>query len=319
MTATTAAEAAARVASGTQVPMLLGALLPNDEVDFSTQDLIHWIRAAESAGLHHVVLADHVLGADPTATPEWGTQWSGTSNVGPYTTADVFREPFVLMGYLAALCTLELMTGILILPQRQTALVAKQAAEIDRLTQGRTRLGVGVGWNPVEFEALGRPFHRRGALIEEQVALLRQFWTQDVVRFSGEFHSIPPSGIQRLPVQRPIPIWMGGEAPKVLERIGRCADGWFLFSKVRPGAEFAESLAVVRRSAVEAGRDPDSIGTEPRLVIGDRSDAAIRADVRAWRDLGATHLCLDTRFGGRDPRAHADALARFTDLVRSVG
>src|SRR6185503_11240568 len=173
---------------------------------------------ADGLGYTHLLAYDHVLGADPEVHPGWS---------GPYDLHTTFHEPFVLFGYLAAVSSLELVTGILVLPQRQTALVAKQAAEIDLLTGGRFRLGVGLGWNYVEFEALGEEFANRGRRSEEQIEVLRRLWTEPVVDFEGQWHRIPAAGINPLPVQRPIPIWIGGSAEAAVRRTARIADGFF--------------------------------------------------------------------------------------------
>ena len=176
--------------------------------------------AAEGLGYAHLVFYDHVLGADTNRRPDWQ---------GPYSHEDTFHEPLVTFGYLAALTSrIELVSGIIILPQRQTVLVAKQAAQVDVLSGGRLRLGVGIGWNDVEYEGLGQNFHDRGKRSEEQVELLRALWTNEVVDFQGRWHSIPGAGIKPLPVQRPIPVWFGGgRSDGVLRRIARIGDGWF--------------------------------------------------------------------------------------------
>ena len=176
-----------------------------------------------------------------------------------------FHEPFVMFGYLAAVTTtLELVTGIIILPQRQTALVAKQAAEVDLLTEGRLRLGVGLGWNPVEYEALGEDFTNRGRRLAEQIALMRRLWTEQTVTFDGTHHRVTGAGLAPLPVQRPIPVWIGAASRPALERAGRLADGWF--PMMPPGPKLDEARDIVARSATAAGRDPSSLGMEGRVT-----------------------------------------------------
>ena len=222
----------------------------------------------------------------------------------------------VLFGYLAARCTLELVTGVLVLPQRQTALVAKQAAEADLLSRGRLRLSVGVGWNRPEYEAMGADFGRRGRLMDEQIEVLRRLWTEDVVSYDGEFHHIVGSGILTLPVQRPIPIWVGGVSPSALERVGRLGDGCMLNGSVEPGRSLDDVIERIARAALAAGRDPGALGVEGRLVLGDRSDDELRRLIAAWRDQGATHLCLDTRYGGRPTVVeHVQAIRRMADVA----
>ncbi|HEY0738701.1 MAG TPA: LLM class F420-dependent oxidoreductase, partial [Herpetosiphonaceae bacterium] len=227
---------------------------------------------------------------------------------GPYTSDTLFHEPFVLFGYFAA-CTqqIELVTGVIILPQRQTALVAKQAAEVDVLSGGRLRLGIGVGWNPVEYEGLNEEFGNRGARSEEQIQVLRQLWTEPVVTFKGRWHQIEAAGIKPLPVQRPIPIWIGGGADKVLERTARIGDGWF--PQMPPDNTAREAIRRLRAYAEAAGRDPGTIGIEARLSIGRVPESGWREYVEGWRELGATHLSINTMDAGLgSPQEHIDAL-----------
>ncbi|MDE2969186.1 MAG: LLM class F420-dependent oxidoreductase, partial [Chloroflexota bacterium] len=188
--------------------MKLGVIFPQTEIGNDPGAIREFVQAAEELGYEHILAYDHVLGADPAKHPNWG---------GAYTMDSAFHEPFVLFGYLASVTsTIKLTTGIIILPQRQTALVAKQAAEVDVLSNGRLRLGVGLGWNRVEYEALGQDFHNRGRRVEEQIALMRRLWTEESVDFDGKWHTVDGAGINPMPVQRPIPIWMGGGAEPVL-------------------------------------------------------------------------------------------------------
>ena len=234
----------------------------------------------------------------------------------------MIHESLTILGYLAAITkTVGLVTGILILPQRQTALVAKQAAEIDVLSGGRLRLGIGVGWNPVEFEALGEDFHDRGRRSEEQIAVLRALWTQEVVDFRGRWHRIDHAGLNPLPVQRPIPIWLGGgsdagTAPVdvVLNRVGRLADGWC--PDILPDEEGRRAVDLVNSYAAAEGRDPESLGLEGRLRLGGKQPEDWLAEVEAWEELGATHLCIETRRAGlRSLDEHIDALRSFKEAA----
>src|SRR6266567_5729783 len=223
--------------------MQVGVTFPQTEIGADPGAIRDYAQAVEGLGYKHLVVFDHVLGADPTNRPGWRG----------YTQRDMFHEPFVLFGYLAALTHLELVPAVIILPQRQTALVAKQAAEVNILTGGKLRLGVGVGWNQVEYEALGQDFHSRGNRIEEQVALLRLLWTQPVVDFEGKWERVPEAGINPLPVQRPIPIWIGGTADVVLRRTAQIGDGWF---PMMPPNEAARIMTEkLRAYTKEAGRD----------------------------------------------------------------
>jgi probable F420-dependent oxidoreductase len=278
--------------------MRIGVVLPQTEIGPTVGAVQAYGTGVEDLGYQHVLAYDHVVGADPEAHAPW---------TGPYDVDTEFHEPFVLFGFLAGCTSLELVTGITILPQRQTVLVAKQAAEVDLLTRGGFRLGVGIGWNPVEYEALGQDFATRGRRIEEQVALLRALWTDRSVTFDGEFDRVTAAGIAPLPVRRPIPIWFGGGSARAYERMGRLADGWIPL--VQPGPKLDEARAIIARAAEAAGRDPGAIGMEGRVDWrGDRDDVLAR--IEAWRAAGASHVTLNTMgadLGGID--AHLEVLA----------
>lgn len=267
--------------------MRLGAIFPQLEIGADPEEIRRYALGVEALGYHHLLAYDHVLGADVRDRPDWR---------GPYTTKSLFHEPFVLFGYLAALTKLELVTGVIVLPQRQTALVAKQAAEVDILARGRFRLGVGVGWNEVEYEALGEPFHNRGARSEEQIEVLRRLFTDESVRFTGRWHRITDAGLNPLPAQRPIPIWLGGGAEALLRRVGRFGDGWF--PQRGPDDEARGMLERVKRYAREAGRDPEAIGIEARLSVATVSPTDWTGYAGLWRALGATHLTVNTMSAG---------------------
>src|SRR5688572_4265588 len=234
--------------------MQIGVVFPQTELGGSAGNVRRYAGGVEGLGFEHVLAYDHVLGADPEVHAPWR---------GPYDVRTTFHEPFVLFGFLAGFTRLELVTGVIILPQRQTALVAKQAAEVDLLTEGRFRLGVGVGWNHVEYEALGESFRTRGKRFDEQIPLLRRLWTEAAVTHNGNFDEVTAAGLAPPPVQRPIPIWIGGQSPPAYRRIGRLADGWF--PQVRPGPPLDEALALVAEGADAAGRDPASLGMEGRV------------------------------------------------------
>jgi probable F420-dependent oxidoreductase len=216
---------------------------------------------------------------------------------GPYDSFTTFHEPFVMFGYLAGVTSLELVTGVIILPQRQTALVAKQAAEVDLLTGGHFRLGVGVGWNAVEYEALGQRFDQRGRRLSEQIELLRRLWTETVVTYDGAFDTITAAGLAPVPIQRPIPIWVGGSSDAAYRRMGRLADGWF--PQVRPGDDLDHALEVIGAAAREAGRDPAAIGMEGRASWSPGDPDRFARQVERWRQVGATHLSIDTMYTGQ--------------------
>jgi probable F420-dependent oxidoreductase len=277
--------------------MNIGVVFPQTEIGPDRDDVRTYATRVEEMGYKHLIAYDHVVGADPEFYEGWD---------GPYDIDSQFHEPFVLFGYLAAFTSIELMTGVIILPQRQTALVAKQAAEVDLLTRGKFRFGIGIGWNAVEYEALGEDFTKRGQRLEEQVALMRRLWTERSVTEVGRFDRITASGLAPLPVQRPIPLWFGGSSPRAYERIGRLADGWYAL--VQPGPKFDEAWDIIKGAALGAGRNPASIGIEGRVDWrGDLADVTERID--SWRATGATHLCVNTmRFGLETVTQHLDAL-----------
>jgi probable F420-dependent oxidoreductase len=294
--------------------MRIGAVFPQTDIgsDLDPGVLRAYAAAAEDLGYEHILVYDHVLGADTTVHRNWR---------GPYDLQTPFREPFVLFGFLAGVTKLELVTGIVILPQRQTALVAKQAAEVDLLTEGRFRLGVGIGWNAVEYEALGMEFTDRGRRLGEQVELLRRLWTEESVTFEGRFETVTGAGLAPLPVQRPIPVWFGGSSAPAYRRMGRLADGWF--PQVPPDGRLDEARAVIDASATEAGRDPATIGMEGRVSwTADGRDEKVADHAERWRAKGATHLSMNTMgagLGGVD--AHIDALrlaSQALDLTRGT-
>jgi probable F420-dependent oxidoreductase len=285
--------------------MQVGVVFPQTEIGADPVVVRAYAAAVEELGYAHILAYDHVLGADPAGHPGW----SGTYDVNTQ-----FHEPFVLYGYLAAITSLELVTGVIILPQRQTALVAKQAAEVDLLTEGRFRLGVGLGWNAVEYEALGKDFTNRGRRLEEQVDLLRRLWTERSVTFHGRYESVPAAGLAPMPMQRPIPIWFGAQSPPAFRRAGRLADGWF--PQWRPGPRVDEAIESVRAAAQASGRDPDSIGMEGRVGLSDGVDDAA-AQIQAWQALGASHVAVNTMgIGAGGVDRHIAALA---EVARAIG
>ena len=225
--------------------MRIGVVFPQTELGGDVGAVRAYGEAVDSLGFAHLLAYDHVVGADPTVYPNWK---------GPYDITTTFHEPFVMFGFLAACTSMELVTGIIILPQRQTALVAKQAAEVDLLTKGRFRLGVGVGWNHVEYETLGKSFSDRGKRMSEQIGLLRRLWTEQSVTDTTGSEPIRGAGIAPLPMQRPIPIWVGGSSDAAYRRMGRLADGWF--PQVRPGAELAHARDPLEEGVARDGLQP---------------------------------------------------------------
>lgn len=286
--------------------MRIGVVFPQTEIGADPIAIRDYAQTAEQLGYQHLLIYDHVLGASTASRPGWS---------GPYTSDTLFHEPFVLFGYLAALTErLELVTGVIILPQRQTALVAKQAAEVDVLSGGRLRLGVGIGWNEVEYQALGEDFRNRAARMEEQIAVLRALWTEPVVDVQGRWHQIEAAGIKPLPIQRPIPIWVGATADAAIDRAGRIGDGWF--PQRGPDDIARAQIDRLRQAATAAGRPAGALGIEARLSIGQTPQAEWARYAEGWRGLGATHLCVNTMGAGlRSPQEHIDALRRMKDAL----
>ncbi|MEP6693089.1 MAG: LLM class F420-dependent oxidoreductase [Chloroflexota bacterium] len=268
--------------------MRVGVVLPQLEIGTEPAQIRAYAQAAEDLGYTHLVAYDHVLGADTSTRPDWR---------GPYTTKSMFHEVFVLFGFLAACTTrLELASAVIILPQRQTALVAKQAAEVDVLAQGRTRLGVGLGWNEVEYVGLGEKFRNRARRIEEQIEVLRLLFTKEVVDYTGRWHRIDRAGLNPLPVQRPIPIWMGGGAERAMRRIARIADGWF--TQVQPDDAGREKVAAFRSYLRDAGRDPATFPIEGRVGAAKRTPDEWGTFAQGFREMGASHLEFNTMGAG---------------------
>jgi len=284
--------------------MQIGVTFPQNEIGADPAVLREYVQTVEGLGYKHLVIYDHVLGADPTNRPGWKG----------YTEKDLFHEPFVLFGYFAALTQLELVTGVIILPQRQTALVAKQAAEVDVLTGGKLRLGVGVGWNPVEYEALGEDFHTRGRVIEEQIEVLRLLWSRELISYKGKYHTITEAGLNPLPVHRSIPIWTGGSADVLLRRTARLADGWFPLDP--PNDKMRETVERLRGYIKEAGRELSAVGIESRISADDGNVDEWVRQTHAWQELGATHISLSTMNAGfTSLQQHLDALSRYKEAV----
>ena len=286
--------------------MQIGVVFPQTEIGGDVGAVRAYARGVEESGYAHLIAYDHVVGADPATHQGWS---------GPYDVDSTFHEPFVLFGFLAAITRLELVTGIVILPQRQTALVAKQAAEVDLLTGGRMRLGVGLGWNAVEYEALGKDFTDRGRRVEAQVDLLRRLWTERAVTVDGPDDTVTGAGIAPLPVQRPIPVWFGAATPPAYRRAGRLGDGWMPL--VPPGPKLDEARDIVHQAARAAGRDPALLGLEGRVNWGDGGVDRLMDHVGRWRAAGASHLSVNTMNAGLP--SVDDHLRVLDDVARALG
>ena len=282
--------------------MLIGVVFPQTEFGNDPGALRAYAQTVEGLGYSHILAYDHVLGADPERPGGWH---------GPYTYETPFHEPFCLFSFFSAVTErIGFVTGVLILPQRETALAAKQAAALDVLSGGRLRLGVGVGWNAVEYEALGQDFRRRGRRMDAQVALLRRLWTEPLVTVADDFHTISAAGINPLPVQRPIPIWFGGHADAVLRRLASSGDGWL--PNYRSPADLRPELDKLDGYLQAAGRRRADIGLEPRLSLAGTPREQWESVIAGWAAAGATHLTINTMgCGYASPADHLAALATF--------
>jgi probable F420-dependent oxidoreductase len=283
--------------------MRFGVAFPTTEIGSDPTVIRDFVQAVEDSGYDHLTCIDHVLLAG-TAAGEWRAY---------YTRANMFHEVLVLFGFIAALTQrIELATAILIAPQRQTALVAKQAAEIDVLSRGRLRLGVGLGWNSVEYEALNESFSTRARRLEEQVEVLRKLWTRDLVTFKGTFHTLSDVGLNPVPVQRPIPIWIGAFEPRAIERAARLADGWFVNPRIGPGNEAGHAIGTFKSAAKAAGRDPARLGIDATIHVAGKSPEDCAAEAESWRALGASHVTIRTMYSGlSSPQRHIDMIRKI--------
>jgi probable F420-dependent oxidoreductase len=287
--------------------MKIGAVYPQTEYSNDPGAIREYAQTVESLGYTHVLAYDHVIGANPNRPGGWR---------GPYTNESAFQEVFVLFGFMAAVTErLEFVTGIVILPQRQTVLVAKQAATVDVLSGGRLRLGVGIGWNEVEYIALNENFRNRGRRSEEQVQLLQKLWTEPLVTFEGKYHRVPDAGLKPMPVQRPIPIWFGGHADPVMERLAKYGAGWMPNT---PTADEAQPiLETLDGYLAQVGRTRDDIGIEPRLSLSREKPDRWDSFMAEWQAVGATHLTINTMgCGFETPEAHLRALEEFAQAMK---
>ena len=287
--------------------MQIGVVFPQTEVGADLGQVRAYAQAAQDLGYEHIVTADHVLGADPAGYPGWNR---------PYRHDTIIHEPLILFAHLAAVTPkLGFMPNVIILPQRQTVLVAKQAAELDLITEGKFRLGVGIGWNEVEFEGLGMDFKNRARRFEEQIDLMRKLWTEPSLTFHGTYHTITTAAICPLPVQRPIPIWIGGSAEAAIKRATRIADGFIPLQPIPGTGGWDETVEKIHGWVREAGREPSSFGIEARISAGTGTADDWRGTLETWKRLGASHLGVATSGGGL---VGADAHIQRLREVRAV-
>lgn len=282
--------------------MRIGVVYPQVEFPDDPSAIRDYAQTVEGLGFTHILAYDHILGANPIRPGGWR---------GPYTYADPFMEPLVLFSFIAGVTEkLEFTSGIIILPQRQTALFAKQAATLDVLCGGRLRIGIGLGWNEVEYVSLNENFHNRGKRVEEQVEILKRLWSEPLVIYNGNWHNIPDAGINPLPNQRPIPIWFGGSHKNVLKRLARFGDGWMPTYTSPDDAKPA--LELLDQFLEQNGRSRKDIGLEVRFKYGEGNPDSWRKWLDSWRHVGATHVSINTMgYGYQTALEHIEALKLF--------
>ena len=296
--------------------MQLGSLIPQNDIGGTPAALKAFAQAAEGLGYHFLEAADHVLGVNVASRPDWGNR---------NTSADWFHDPFVMFGYLSGVTSLAFSTGVLILAQRQAALVAKQVASLDVLCEGRFRLGVGVGWNPVEFTGLNEDFSNRGRRSVEQVQVMQALWAEPHVTFKGRWHTIDDAGINPLPVNRRVPVWFGGHHEQTLRRIAKYGDGWMMLA-FPTGAEAVAEFDKLRRLAEAEGRDPASIGLEVWVSTAEGGPADWREEFLFWKRAGVTHVTVASthgrgihkRIAGTTMADHLKAITDYRDAVADL-
>lgn len=287
--------------------MKVGAILPQMEMAPDVGALKAWVEAVEDLGFDHIVLYDHVLGVDPVVHEGWS---------GFYDIDTRFHEIFVTLGYLAAITSLELAAGILVLPQRQAGVVAKQATEVSILTGGKFRLGVAAGWNAVEMEALGMPFSQRGSRMDDQIELMRELWSQRTVQFHSRYHDVEGVGLSPLPAET-IPVWIGGIAPPALRRVGRLGDGWFAPYLPDDESSFDQLRSIIDAAAVSAGRDPASVDTEGRVNATKNDLGDLAATIERWQTRNVSHVSVATMKDGlHTVDQHIDRLRTVADILQ---
>ena len=297
--------------------MKLGIVLPLIDIEGDPATVRDFAQAAEALGYDHLGTPDHVLGVNVTTRPDWGQR---------NTSMDFFHDPFVLFGFLSACTTtIGFSTQVMILPQRQTALVAKQAASLDVLSEGRFRFGIGVGWNPVEYVGLNENFRNRGKRSEEQVELMLKLWAEPHVTFKGQWHTIEDAGINPMPTHRKIPIWFGGHEDATLRRIARWGDGWIMLA--HPSGPLANAeFDKLRHYVSEAGRDPSTIGLEVWVSTGEGGPEDWRRQFQAWKDAGVTHVTVNStynrgphkRIAGKTMAQHLAAMTSYREAIADL-
>ena len=288
--------------------MKLGLSFPQTEIGTDPSKIKDFMQSAEDLGYDFITFVDHVLGEEAPR---------GASFAGNYTRDFMFHEVMVLMGYAAAVTNrIGLGTAVMILPQRQAVLVAKQAAEVDLLSGGRLRLGVGLGWNKVEYDGLGMSFGNRAKRFSEQIDVMRELWSQRVVEYRGDFHDFDSAGINPEPLQRPIPVWIGAMKEVAVRRAARVGDGWFMYPRQDPGNEAHAMISTYRQAAAEAGREPDSLGVNATVFANQGAGPdEWRSIMEKWERMGVNELTFRTAESDLENlEAHMDAIKKMAEV-----
>lgn len=297
--------------------MQIGITYPQTDIHGDPAVVRDFAQMAEGLGYNYLAAADHVLGVNAASRPDWGQR---------NTSADFFHDPFCLFSFLSA-CTEKLgfSTEVMILPQRQTALAAKQAACLDVLSKGRFRFGVGIGWNPVEYVGLNESFQNRGKRSEEQLQVMQALWAEPHVTFKGQWHTIDDAGINPLPGKGKVPLWLGGHEDVTLRRIAKWGDGWIMLAHPLGDAARAE-FDKLRGYVKEAGRDPASVGLSVWTSTAQGGPDDWRREAAGWKALGVTHITLNSTFGryghqriaGRTVADHTKAMCDYIAAVQDL-
>ena len=285
--------------------MEIGAVFPHNEIGTDPQAIKDYAQGVEELGVTHLLIYDHVLGADRDRPGGFE---------GPYDKDVAFHEPFTTFAFIAAVTKkLDMITTVMILPQRQTVLVAKQAAELAILSTNRFKLGIGVGWNTVEYTGLNENFKNRGKRQEEQVELMRLLWESEVLEYKGDYHHIDKASINPRP-SKSVPIWFGGGAPQLIERCADLGDGWIPL--MGPNEAARKTLAAIKEKRESKGLDWDNFGVQAQAQYAGGDAERWNKHAEKWRNLGASHLAIATH--NAEPTNVDGHLGRIKEYLNAV-
>ena len=285
--------------------MEIGAVFPHNEIGTDPQAIKDYAQGVEELGVTHLLIYDHVLGADRDRPGGFE---------GPYDKDVAFHEPFTTFAFIAAVTKkLDMITTVMILPQRQTVLVAKQAAELAILSNNRFKLGIGVGWNAVEYTGLNENFKNRGERQDGQVELMRLLWESEVLEYKGDYHHIDKASINPRP-SKSVPIWFGGGAPQLIERCADLGDGWIPL--MGPNEAARKTLAAIKEKRESKGLDWDNFGVQAQAQYAGGDAERWNKHAEKWRNLGASHLAIATH--NAEPTNVDGHLGRIKEYLNAV-